>query len=634
MSCNGYDYVSKIERLADDVCFLARSLGMASYKAECKKSCQTGAVGTYYRVSISGHVESIPCRIKKKRAAPRRQKKNVLLTGINIEPIGEGDYFGFEIAGPDRLFLLGDFTVTHNTVLFSKIIQKVVAKGGRCLVVAHTEELLDQAADKLFRSTGLVSEREKAEEFASTGAQVVVASIQTLSKYNRLTAFPPNHFALVIVDEAHRSLARSYMKVMAYFHFGAASLDDSWVMPAPGEPYKPLCRLLGVTATDDRGDRRSLGQFWQHCPVEYGIIDAVRDGYLVRPVTKTLPLKIDVTGVRIRGNDFDAQEVDARLTPLLREIARQIKLEAGDRKTMVWLPSVDSARRLSEALAQAGLNASFVSGACHDRAEKIAAFRVAGPGSVICNAMLLTEGVDIADVSCGCMLRVTKIRSLLVQAMGRGTRVLPGVIDGLETKEDRIAAIAASSKPNMLILDFLWLSDRLDLVRAVDLVATRSDMKDRMQALSADGKEYDLLDLEGVATRDLLKSLEAAARKNANKAARVLDPLSWAVDLGDEKLATYEPETAFDSRPATPGQMEFLRKQHFDVNKVKCFGHADLIIGKLMMRYKMKLASPQQLHFLHQLGVPHDKATTLSLADASATIDTILKEKKARRAAS
>ena len=125
---------------------------------------------------------------------------------------------------------------------------------------------------------------------------------------------------------------------------------------------------------------------------------------------------------------------------------------------MIWLPSVDSARRLADELRAAGLNASFVSGACPDRAYKIEAFRQAGRGAVICNAMLLTEGVDIADVDCVCMLRPTRIRSLMVQAYGRGTRILPGVIDGLETKEERIQAIAESAKPNMLILDFLWLT--------------------------------------------------------------------------------------------------------------------------------------------------------------------------------
>ena len=142
------------------------------------------------------------------------------------------------------------------------------------------------------------------------------------------------------------------------------------------------------------------------------------------------------------------------------------------------------------------------------------------------------------------------------------------------------------------------------------------------------------MDLEIAATRDLLKSLEAAARKNANKAARVMDPLAWAVDLGDAKLATYEPETAFDARPPTPGQLTLLQKQHFDISKIRYFGQASAVITRLMARYRMRLASPQQLHFLHQLGLSPDKSVLLSSADASKTIDAILAEKKARRASS
>jgi hypothetical protein len=113
----GYDYASVSERLADDVCFLARSLGLAAYKRVTRKQCvNNGVWGTYYRVSISGDVSAVPCRVARKKAPPRRQKKSVLMTGIRAEPIGEGDYFGFELEGVDRLFLLGDFTVTHNTL--------------------------------------------------------------------------------------------------------------------------------------------------------------------------------------------------------------------------------------------------------------------------------------------------------------------------------------------------------------------------------------------------------------------------------------------------------------------------------------------------------------------------------------
>ena len=114
LTCNCYDYVSEYYEVSNSVVFLARSLGFAAYCNRVQKSAQNGAVGTYYRVSISGDTHLIPVKIHKKKATRRKQNKNVLVTGITIDSIGEGDYFGFQIDG-DRRFLLGDFTVTHNT---------------------------------------------------------------------------------------------------------------------------------------------------------------------------------------------------------------------------------------------------------------------------------------------------------------------------------------------------------------------------------------------------------------------------------------------------------------------------------------------------------------------------------------
>ena len=461
---------------------------------------------------------------------------------------------------------------------------------------------------------------------------VVIASVQTLSKMNRLLGFAPNHFSLVIVDEAHRILAETYLRIVNYFHFGKESLAPDWKMPEGPAPHK--ARILGVTATDDRGDRRSLGLYFQHCAFEYGLIDGCRDGYLVRPIVKNIPLKIDIKGVHTRGKDLDATEVAERLMPLLREIAKVLNQETKDRKTIVFLPSVDSARRLSACCSELGMNASFVSGACADRTAKVTRFRAGGPGTVICNAMVLTEGFDDPDVSCVCILRPTKIRSLYVQCAGRASRPLTGLIDGIEDKEDRIEAIRASRKSNMLILDFLWLSDDLDLVRPVDLVTTRSDLREKMQDSVENKPVVDLLDTEVVASRDLLKSLEMAAKRNANKQARVLDPLSWAVDLGDERLATYRPETQFDSRPPTAPQLEMLRRHHFDTSRITSLGQASMVLGKLMARFKMKLCTPQQLSFLHKLGFPAEQAATLTIKDATLKIDELLETKKARRASS
>lgn len=124
LSGGGYDWINKNKQLAEDFVWLCRSVGLAAYLTPCEKSCKRPDgimfTGTYYRVSVSGDCSIIPCRVKRKQASERRQKKNVLVTNFEILDAGYGEYFGFEVDGPDRLYLLGDFTVTHNSVLIDQ----------------------------------------------------------------------------------------------------------------------------------------------------------------------------------------------------------------------------------------------------------------------------------------------------------------------------------------------------------------------------------------------------------------------------------------------------------------------------------------------------------------------------------
>jgi hypothetical protein len=109
-----FDFISKSERLARDVTFVARSLGLAASCRSCRKQDQHGTGGTYWRVTISGDTDVIPTRVRRKQAEPRRQKKNPLVTGFTLEPLPEDDFFGFGLDG-DHLYLTADFTVHHNS---------------------------------------------------------------------------------------------------------------------------------------------------------------------------------------------------------------------------------------------------------------------------------------------------------------------------------------------------------------------------------------------------------------------------------------------------------------------------------------------------------------------------------------
>ena len=161
-------------------------------------------------------------------------------------------------------------TGTGKTIVFSKIIEECVKNGERVLILAHRGELLEQAADKLSKSTGLICATEKAEESCiGSWFRVVVGSIQTMMREKRLNQFTRDYFDTIIVDEAHHCISESYMKVLNYF--------DS--------------KVLGVTATPDRGDMKNLGQFFESLAYEYTLPKAIKEGYL-SPISTNNSIKV------------------------------------------------------------------------------------------------------------------------------------------------------------------------------------------------------------------------------------------------------------------------------------------------------------------------------------------------------
>ncbi len=500
-------------------------------------------------------------------------------------------------------------------------------KSGRTLILENRDKLVRQTANRIFKETGIETDIEMASEHASPFAPIVVASVQTLCRDARLISFEEGHFQLVVADESHHALSKSWQKVLNYFHYGAASLAEGWVAPVDGE-YTPKSHVLGVTATPELGSKQSLAEFYQKQTAQYQYLNAVRDGWLVRPEMRSIPLSINLKGLRPgrtpNGSDYKPEELSERLIPVLEALAKQICQEAWDRKTICFTPSVECARILSDAINRNGLRGIFVSGECLDVDEKTEEYVQAGLGTVLCNCCLYTEGADFPDTSCIVVARATKSVGFYKQMIGRGTRVLPGVVDGLPTPDLRRTAIANSAKPNLLILDPLWISDRIDLCDAYDLFTDKPEVKVKMKDSGVPPSEESAREAE----RDLIKALEKEAKRHARKQARTIDPLAWAVSVGDAALANWVPETTWDSAPVTEGQISFLRKNGIDTSNLKYKGLASKIIGRVLARIKLGLATCHQLSFMHQLGLDEQTCATLTIAEATAVIDRTLKDKK------
>jgi superfamily II DNA or RNA helicase len=277
------------------------------------------------------------------------------------------------------------------TICFADIANTYVQKGKRVLILAHRDELLQQAADKLKKSTGLIAEYEKAQLSAvDSDARVIVGSVQTLASDKRLNAYPVNAFDLIIIDEAHHCLSPSYQKVLGYFN---------------------SARILGVTATPDRADKKSLLSYFESVAYDYPMIRAVKEGYLSPIKALMIPLNIDISSVKISCGDYVPSELGHAVEPYLEQIAEEMTKYCMNRKTVVFLPLVAISQQFCELLKTKGFKAVEVNGQSEDRKQILEDFE-RGKYNVITNACLLTEGWDCPSVDCIVNLRPTKSRAL------------------------------------------------------------------------------------------------------------------------------------------------------------------------------------------------------------------------------
>ena len=453
------------------------------------------------------------------------------------------------------------------TVVFSKVAEDRVNRGGRVLVMAHRGELLDQAADKIRQATGFECAYEKAGASAlGSMFPITVGSVQSLCTERRLSRFPPDYYSSIIVDEAHHCLSDSYQRVLDYF----AGAD-----------------VLGVTATADRGDKRNLGNFFDSLAYEYTMTQAIRDGYLCPIRAQMIPLKLDISGVGLSNGDYNAGEIGIALEPYLRQIAHEIAENYADRKTVVFLPLIRISQAFCDLLNEMGVPAAEVNGNSADRAEILRDFEN-GRYSVLCNSMLLTEGWDCPSVDCVVMLRPTKVRSLYQQAVGRGTRLYPG-------------------KTELLILDFLWLTERHDLCRPSTLFSKDANIAERIDRQVMDTDEsVDIMEAEETAERDAMAEREQALAEQLaimrNRNRKLVDPLQYAMSIAAEDLANYEPTFAWEMGPPTQRQLQFLAQRGIFADSVENMGKASLLIDRLIRRQEEGLSTPRQIRCLERFG--------------------------------
>lgn len=491
-----------------------------------------------------------------------------------------------------RKLLLSLPTGCGKTVVFAKVIENLVRRGERVLVLAHRAELLTQAADKLSKVTGLGCAVEKAESScAGSWFRVVVGSVQTLCREKRLNRFDEHFFTSIIIDEAHHCLSDSYQKVLEHF---------------------PDAKVLGVTATPDRGDMRNLGEYFEALAYEYSLTRAIREKYLSPIKAQTIPLRLDISSVAMQNGDYAAGALGSALDPYLEGIAQEMATICKGRKTVVFLPLVKTSQKMRDILNGHGLRAAEVNGESGDRAQILDAFS-RGEYDVLCNSMLLTEGWDCPSVDCIVVLRPTKVRSLYCQMVGRGTRLHQG-------------------KEELLLLDFLWHTERHELCRPACLICESPDVAQKMtenleeEAIEKDGQlAIDLEAAEAQAKEDVVAQREEALAKALEemkkRKRKLVDPLQFEMSIQAEDLSGYVPAFGWECAPPSDKQKERLEKLGIFPDQIENAGKANLLLDRLAKRRSEGLTTPKQIRFLEGKGFEH--VGTWQFSDAKSLIDRI-----------
>lgn len=400
LSDGGFEISAKSDTLANDILFLARSLGFAAYvRTRHVKLKGWDESRPYNRIYISGDTSEIPMKIARKKAAKRGQVKDVLRTGFKVEPRGKETYYGFEIDG-NRRFLLGDFTVTHNTVMFNHIINLAFQKGKRVLVLADRRDLITQTWQRLWDAHGIHAGIIMDGHPTAFRLPVQIGSIQTV---NRRT-FPPD-IDLVVIDECRSSVSPSYAPIFQYYA-GA--------------------HFLGVDATPIRTSGQGFDHLYDAMVCGPSIKEMERQGALIPAKSFINPINQSVLDrISITAGDYNEQQLAKAMSAdnITADLVASWRRCANGKKTLAFAVNIEHSKAIVAQYKRAGIEAAHVDGD-FDTDARNAVFNALKNGriQVVVNVGIATYGVDFPWLEVVQGARPTKSLALYLQMCGRGAR--------------------------------------------------------------------------------------------------------------------------------------------------------------------------------------------------------------------
>lgn len=473
---------------------------------------------------------------------------------------------------------------------------------GNVLVLAHREELLEQAKARLEQMTGEVVEIEQAERRASRKTRIVVGSFDTLRSQSRKDRFGKSHFSLVICDESHHAVSKTYSQTLEFFD----------------------AKILGVTATPDRGDEQALGKVFDSVAYCFDILQGIDAGYLVPIRGRQVELgEIQLDGLAKVAGDLAKGQLDEVMVRAVEGVVHKtLELEPG-RQGIAFFPGVKSAAYAAERFnALLPGSAVFLSADTPPEERKAAAdwFR-SGKFRYLCNCMIATEGFDAPSCDLIIQGRPTLSRALYAQMVGRGTRVLPGVVDALDGQteaEARRSAIASSSKPDCMILDFVGNATKHALMTPEDLLGgdySEAEVEEakRKAKLEPGANAQKLL----ADARRELAAVAAAVRSKVQGNVRNFNPFQL---LNLDLTSTTREDMRWGRTPATEHQKEALAKMKVPASVIASVSEREArkLLQERNKRHDAGLATYAQLAQLKRYGLD-DKNVTFANAGKALT---------------
>lgn len=505
----------------------------------------------------------------------------------------------------------------------TSIVAKDIAHtSGRCLFLGDQDELIMQPLRAIQRVGGVIAALEQGKHRAPRSARVVVGSSQTFSIKKRRESFRPDHFARIYVDEAHRGAKRD-KAITSYFE---------------------TAQVCGMTATPFNATLRDLSKFYETIFYSKPMPDLSIEGWAPPMSIFHLPVEIDLEGLVVDKGDYKAEDIDSTITPYLMAIARLVAEHAKGRHIIAYLPLIKTSMAFAEALRACGVTARHVDGSSRDRDTILAGF-ARGDFSALCNAGVVSTGVDLPIADCFLNLRPLHSMSEYQQSAGRTLRTLPGLIDHLPEREqadERKELIAWSQKPDALMFDLLWQHDELGCMSPAHLVANSPEEAEAMiKAARRQMAPEDLIALQKriQAEREdqMVRALERAAVKADMRQAIPFQQAAFLI--GSKRLIEYQPVLRWELQPPSEAQIATLTRWGIDVRTIETKGHASRLMDELGFRIQNRFATLKQVKMIMRINeklAPEARVKQpdrLTVAEASAIIDADMAERKVARLA-